>query len=225
MRPCPTKRPRGARRSRRTNRTATTAYHGPNVMGAKKCLNIHDSHPGQQMKPRPRRGPPACAKKQAAQNTRNSPRSLTSRRARRRSAPLVPRHANARRLLVSRGAHGLADQERRIGVLARHELLRKAAPHLCRVEIAILVDAELMGAPQSSRLWSHGAPRGQQLPGQIEFEILGVQPADSDVRPNQPKTVPSETFKTENDAGAERKASSARSFRHDKRRGDRCRRR
>src|SRR5450756_1914297 len=104
---------------------------------------------------------------------RNSPRYPTSQRALRvlRCAYLNPR---TRGLLFPRGAHGLTDQHRRIGALARHELLRTAAPHLCRVEIAILVDAELMGAPQSSRLWRHGAKRRQQLSGQIELVELEV---------------------------------------------------
>src|SRR5216683_3572726 len=41
----------------------------------------------------------------------------------------------------------LADQQRRVGAFPRDELLRTAAPHLCRVEIGVLVHAELMCSP------------------------------------------------------------------------------
>src|ERR1700680_3328811 len=68
----------------------------------------------------------------------------------------------------------LAHQQRRVGALPRDELLRTAAPHLCRVEVPVLVHAELVRSPQSARLGGHRAPRIQQLPIQVEFVELEI---------------------------------------------------
>src|ERR1700680_2703769 len=68
----------------------------------------------------------------------------------------------------------LAHQQRRVGALPRDELLRTAAPHLCRVQVPVLVHAELGRSPPSARLGGHRAPRIQQLPIQVEFAELEV---------------------------------------------------
>src|SRR5882762_5298551 len=62
-------------------------------------------------------------------------------------------------------ANRLANQQCRVGALPRDEFLRTAAPHLCRVEVAVLVHAELVRSPQSACRGGHRAPRIQQLPG------------------------------------------------------------
>src|SRR6202790_998586 len=68
----------------------------------------------------------------------------------------------------------LADQQRRVGALPRDELLRTAAPHLCGVEVTVLVHAKLVRSPEPARLRGHRAPRIQQLPVQVEFVELEV---------------------------------------------------
>src|ERR1035437_8914710 len=68
----------------------------------------------------------------------------------------------------------LAHQQRRVGALPRDKLLRTAAPHLCRVEVAVLVHAELVRSPQSARLGGHRAPRIQQLSVKVVLVELEV---------------------------------------------------
>src|SRR5882762_5200118 len=68
----------------------------------------------------------------------------------------------------------LANQQCRVGVLPGDELLRTAAPHFCRVEVAVLVHTELVRSPQPACRGGHRAPRIQQLPVQVEFVELEV---------------------------------------------------
>src|SRR5712692_7100969 len=71
-------------------------------------------------------------------------------------------------------ANRLAHQIRRVGALPRDELLRTAGPHLRRVEVAVLVHAELVRSPESARRGGLGAPRIEQPPLQVKLVELEV---------------------------------------------------
>jgi hypothetical protein len=77
-------------------------------------------------------------------------------------------------LLRPGGANRLADQQRRVGAFSRDELLRAAAPHFRGIQVAVLVHAELVRAPESAGLGCHRAPGVQQLSVQVVFVELEV---------------------------------------------------
>src|SRR5271165_240838 len=71
-------------------------------------------------------------------------------------------------------ANRLADQQGWIRSLSWHEFLWASAPHFRRVQVALLIHAELVRSPQSAGLGRHGAPGIEQLPVQVvlvKFEV------------------------------------------------------
>src|ERR1019366_298088 len=114
---------------------------------------------------------PARARPHATKPTLRPPASKKKGREKMSSPGLRVFHAA---LLGPGRTNRLADQQRRVGALPRDELLRTAPPHLCGVEVAVLVHAELVSSPQSACRGGHRAPCIQQLPIQVEFVELEV---------------------------------------------------
>src|SRR5215472_18941429 len=74
------------------------------------------------------------------------------------------------RCLFPSGIHRFADQKRRVRSRPRPEFLYAPAIHLGDVEVAFLIDAESVHAPEASREIAPHAPGIKEVPFQIVFQ-------------------------------------------------------
>src|SRR5260221_14400711 len=78
----------------------------------------------------------------------------------------------AKRVLLPRRINRFADQERRVSPRPRPEFLYTAAVYFGDIEIAFLIDAEAMHAPECASSVAPDAPRIQEVSLQIVLQHL-----------------------------------------------------